>query len=74
MDTTLVRCPIGHGLFMVPDPGPVATCPACGVSLLAVLDDFVAVIPATRPSPDRPASPVRPLPTPRRPTPIAIPA
>ena len=34
-----VVCPLGHGLYFAPMPGPASACPSCGLPLLEVDDD-----------------------------------
>jgi hypothetical protein len=72
MENDLVRCPLGHGLFLVADSTSAARCPACGAPLLAVRDDLVTVVPAPWPLLLQQAPPTPPAAP--RPARIAIPA
>ena len=73
MDFDLVRCPIGHGLFIIAGGANPGCCPDCGAPLLAVIDDFPSVTPSNwlnptvaetpkRPAPHRPRQPYAPIP------------
>jgi hypothetical protein len=74
MENELVRCPFGHGLFLVTESGPEARCPACGALLLVVRDDHVSITPANWFAAPPQDLPIHPVPPSNRPTRIAIPA
>jgi hypothetical protein len=46
MDIDLVRCPLGHGLFLGAVQDQENRCPACGAPLLAVEDDVIQPLPS----------------------------
>jgi hypothetical protein len=39
IDATIVRCPVGHGLFIISGSPSSGRCPGCGALLIGVHDD-----------------------------------
>lgn len=39
IDAAIVRCPVGHGLFIISGGPASRNCPGCGAYLVAVHDD-----------------------------------